>query len=392
MNKKTRNIAIIAIIIILISIGVLIIKRNKEKGETATIISKDIEEREEDKSAVTITEDTEIKNNKITKTGDSSDLQESDKTGKNSAILTEEQKELTIENSEITTNGSGASGVAATNKSKVEINNSNITTNAERSKGLLASGGGKITAKNLKIKTSGDKSSGAVTDTGGGNLKIEDSTIETTGVHSAGIYSTDRITAKNVNIKTEQSTTAVIDGTGRMDLYNCNLISGGKRTIYIYCTGEGKSSIKGQFTMRGGSLTSQKGPVFYVTNTTAEIELDNVEINAQNGILLKAITDNSDLGMEYENKSEKGGDVVITARDQKLEGGFVIDKESTLNLTLESGSTLKGYINKENTAKNVKLTVEDGCTIELTENCYVDELNISKNAIIIENGFKIIQK
>ena len=144
--------------------------------------------------------------------------------------------------------------------------------------------------------------------------------------------------------------------------------------------------------MEGGSLTANNGPAFYVTNTIAIINLENVNLTAKNGVLLKAVTDGSDLGMENKVKTQKGGEAVVTAKSQRLEGGFEVDNESTLDLTLSFGSTLKGYINKENTAKKVKLTVESGCTIELTENCYVDELNISEGATIIENGYKIIKR
>lgn len=391
MNKKMlRNILIIIGIILIVTI-ILILSGKFKSDNKNTVISKDIKESGEDKSAVTVTNDTEIKNNKVIKTGDSSDLAESDKKGKNSAILVNTEKNLTISKSEIETDGSGASGVAATsNGAKVVINDSKIVTNQERSKGLLASGGGTIEANNINIQTSGDKASGAVTDYGGGNLDIKNSVINTNGVHSAGIYSTDNILVENTKITTANSTGAVIDGTGEIRLINCDLTSGGKRAVYVFYTGaNAKDTIKGKFSMEGGSLTATNGPAFYVTNTIAIINLENVNLTAKNGVILKAVTDSSDLGMENKVKTQKGGEAVVTAKSQRLEGGFEVDNESTLDLTLSAGSTLKGYINKENTAKKVKLTVESGCTIELTENCYVDELNISEGATIIENGYKI---
>ena len=394
MNKKMlRNILIIIGIILIVTI-ILILSGKFKSDNKNTVISKNIKESGKDKSAVTVTDDTEIKNNKVTKTGDSSDLAESDKKGKNSAILVNTEKNLTISKTEIETDGSGASGVAATsNGAKVVINDSKIVTNQERSKGLLASGGGTIEANNINIQTSGDKASGAVTDYGGGKLDIKNSVINTNGVHSAGIYSTDNILVENTKISTENSTGAVIDGTGKIRLINCDLTSGGKRAVYVFYTGAyAKDTIKGNFSMEGGSLTANNGPAFYVTNTIAIINLENVNLTAKNGVLLKAVTDGSDLGMENKVKTQKGGEAVVTAKSQRLEGGFEVDNESTLDLTLSFGSTLKGYINKENTAKKVKLTVESGCTIELTENCYVDELNISEGATIIENGYKIIKR
>ena len=396
MKDKKIIIAIITIIVILGLI--LIVKNNKTSNNNNTgedaYINKDISEKKDDTSAIAVEKDTKIENDKITKTGDSSDLSESDKTGKNSAVLVNTPRSLTIDNTEITTSGAGASGVAATSGgARVTINDTTITTNKERSKGLLASGGGTIDANNVNIQTTGDKSSGAVTDYGGGTLNITNSVIETTGEHSAGIYSTDNIIVENTKITTAKSTAAVIDGTGQINLTNCDLTSGGKRAIYIYYTGaNAKDTIKGRFTMTGGSLNATNGPAFYVTNTTAIINIENVNLTAGTGIILNAVTDSSDLGMENAVNTQKGGDAVVTAKNQKLEGGFVVDKQSTLDLTLSNGSSLKGYINKENIAKKVKLTVESGCTIELTDNCYVNELDIKDGATVIKNGYKIIEK
>ena len=115
-----------------------------------------------------------------------------------------------------------------------------------------------------------------------------------------------------------------------------------------------------EFTSKNSTITTNKGDSFYVTNTTAIINIENVNLTAGTGIILNAVTDSSDLGMENAVNTQKGGDAVVTAKNQKLEGGFVVDKQSTLDLTISNGSSLKGYINKENTAKKVKLTVESG--------------------------------
>jgi len=150
--------------------------------------------------------------------------------------------------------------------------------------------------------------------------------------------------------------------------------------------------MKATFVMSEGKLNAKNGPAFYVTNTTGIISLENVNLTAGTGIILNAITDGAELGMENKVEENKGGDAVFTAKNQNLEGGFVADKNSTLDLKFTAGSKLKGYINKENSAKHVKLTVESGCTIELTDNCYVNEMDISGGATIIENGYKIIKK
>ena len=395
-NKKKIIITSIAILLIVLAVILFFLINRKENGNaknnTTVYANQKIEETEEDKSVIVAQGDTKIDNDKITKTGDSSSLTESDKKGINSAILVDKKSDFEINNTEITTDGKGASGISATHvQAKVKVKDTSITTSQERSKGILVSNMANLEADNVTIKTTGDKSSGAVTDFRGGNLTIRNSSIETTGAHSSGVYSTGNVVVENTRINTARSSSAVIDGTGKITMTNCDIESGGKRAVYIYYTGANpKESVTGSFSMNGGSLRAKGGPAFYITNTKAEIEIENVNIEAETGVIINVLTDKSDLGMENEVNSSKGGDAIIIARKQELNGGIEVDSNSTLDLKMTDGSKLKGYINKENSAKNIKLTVEAGCTIELTDDCYVNEADISDGATIIENGHKII--
>lgn len=391
---KNKSKVIFIIIILILAVVILLLFKLKNNSKTDDEYSnKTFEQNEDNTSAINVNKNIDIINDKIIKTGDSDDLSESDRTGKNAAILVNTKNSIKVADSEINTEGNGASGIAITERgASADVGNTTITTTKERSKGILASNAAKINVKNTIVNTEGDKSSAVATDFGGGTINVSNSELNTHGAHSAGIYSTGNIEVSDTNINTDYSTAAVIDGNGRIVLNNSNLTSGGKRAVYIYYTGTNpRDNVIGRFKMENGSLTSNNGPAFYVTNTKAIIELENVDITTNTGIILKAISDSSDLGMENEVNSSKGGDATLIATGQVLNGGIEADNQSTLDISLQFGSYFKGYINKDNTAKYTKLTVKSGCIMELTDNCYIDELELEDGAEIIYNGYEIIK-
>lgn len=386
--KKIVGIIIIAIIVII----VLSINMNKENGNR--IKNKTIKTSEQNESAIYVKEreKLEIDNIEIEKEGDSENLTESDKKGKNAAILVGQISEANINNSKITTNGKGSTAIVSTGAgSSVSINNTSLATTKERSKGILASNKGKVVADDVSIKTDGSKSSAVATDFGGGTIQINNSEIETNSVDSAGVYSTGDITVQNTRIETNQADGAVIDGDGKITLQNVYITSYKKRGVMILYTGpQINKNIIGNFKMSRGSLYVKEGPAFYTMNTASKIELENVDIKVDSNILFKASTDElGELGQEVPVKESKGGDAIILAKNQELEGDIVADAQSTIDLKLGNNCKYKGKINTENTAKSIKLYVTSDNIIELTGECNITELEIEKGATIITNGYNI---
>ena len=91
----------------------------------------------------------------ITKTGDSTNTENSEFYGVNSGILTTKNSTTTIKDSNITTNAKGANAVFATGENaKVYVSNTTIKTTGESSsRGLDATYGGYIEADNVTIST-----------------------------------------------------------------------------------------------------------------------------------------------------------------------------------------------------------------------------------------------
>ena len=79
------------------------------------------------------------------------------------------------------------------------------------------------------------------------------------------------------------SEAAVIEGKNNITLTKSNITGYKKDGVMIYQSFSGDASTgEGTFNMTGGSITAKTGPIFYLTNTIATINLENVQL-AGNG-------------------------------------------------------------------------------------------------------------
>lgn len=97
-----------------------------------------------------------------------------------------------------------------------------------------------------------------------------------------------------------------------------------------------------------------------MTNTDCKISLESVDLTLANDTLLRIEGNSSTRGWGTEGAN--GGDVVLTAKDQKLQGEIIVDKISGLDMTLSGTSSYKGQINTDGTAGTVKVTLKDDTT------------------------------
>ena len=122
--------------------------------------------------------------------------------------------------------------------------------------------------------------------------------------------------------------------------------------------------------------------MFFVTNTSAIINLTNTNLTFGSNIILNASATD-----QWGNSGSNGGKVTLNANSQKLEGNINCDSSSSVVLKLSSNSTLKGAINSENQGK-VSIMIEDSSKWEVTEDSYVSGLTITANDFsqIVSNG------
>lgn len=348
-----------------------------------------------------------LTNINVAKTGDSDGGDNTSFYGTNSAILAKGGANLTIKGATITTDATGANGVfsyggsATTNNSSsdgttVNISDSTITTSKDNSGGIMATGGGVMNAENLTITTAGTSSAAIRSDRGGGTVTVDKGTYKATGKGSPAIYSTADITVKNATLIATASEGAIIEGKNSITLENVDLtdtnstLNGQSTTyknIFLYQSMSGDAaSGEAVFTAKDSTITTNKGDSFYVTNTTATINLENNKIvnNDASGNFLRIQKDS------WGNSGSNGGAVVLNLTDQSVAGNIVVDEISELMMSLKNGSSFKGAINGEN-AGEVSLTLDSSSTLTLTGDTYVKSLinADTTNSNINLNGYKL---
>ncbi|MBR6472828.1 MAG: hypothetical protein IKS99_03745 [Firmicutes bacterium] len=329
----------------------------------------------------------------VTKSGDSNG-DEADFYGTNAAILVNDGT-LEITGSDITTNGEHANAVFATDKGVIKISDSTITTTSNCSGGIMVTGGGTLTADNLTVNTSGRSSAPIRSDRGGGTITVNGGTYESSGVGSPVVYSTADITVNDAKMTSTASEGVVVEGKNSVTLNGVELTADNNqlnsqsatyKAIFLYQSMSGDAEEgTANFTAKNSTINVLNGDTIYITNTTADVYLENNSITNESGDFLRI-----EAGA-WGNEGSNGGTVTATLSNQKVEGNIIVDSISTLALSLENGSVLTGAIDQENQAKEVNLTLSEDSVLVLTEDTYVDSLTnaVSDNSNIYLNGHKL---
>ncbi len=383
---------------------------SKEITDDSTIEDGEYSSENADENALLINGDIDvaISNIEVNKTGDSDGGDNTSFYGTNSAILAKSGANLTIENITVNTDATGANGVfcyggsVTTNNSsndgtEVTISDSTITTTKDNSGGIMTTGGGTMKASNLTVNTAGTSSAAIRTDRGGGNVTVDGGTYTTTGQGSPTIYSTANVTVNNSNLTSKASEGIVIEGKNSVTINNCNLtdsntkLNGQSTTyknIFLYQSMSGDAATgNSEFTANDSKIITNNGDSFYVTNTTASINLKNNTIinNDNSGNFLRVQKDS------WGKSGSNGGDVTLILENQEAIGNIVIDEISTLDMTMNDNSYYEGIINGDNSAKSIKLKLDNTSKIKLTGDCYITELEDSDTTYsnIDFNGYKL---
>ena len=381
----------------------------KEITSDEKITSGEYKSETKDENAISVSGDVNatLSNITVSKTGDSDGGDNTSFYGTNSAIIAKNGANVTIKNTTITTDATGANGVfsyggsATTNNSnsdgtRINISDSTIITSKDNSGGIMTTGGGIMNATNLTINTAGTSSAAIRSDRGGGTVTVNKGTYKTTGKGSPAIYSTADITVKNSKLIAESSEGVVIEGKNSVTLENVeltdtnNTLNGQSTTyknIFLYQSMSGDAANgEAVFTSMNSTITTNKGDSFYVTNTTATINLENNKIinNDSTGNFLRIQKDS------WGNSGSNGGTVTLNLTNQETNGNIVVDSISKLTMKLSNGSLFKGTINSENEGE-ISLTLDKTSTITLTGNTYIKSLTNadSTNSNINLNGYKL---
>lgn len=339
--------------------------------------------------------------------GSSSNTEDGDFYGMNAALLATGGADVTITGATVTSSAQNGNGVFSYGEgTTVTISDSTITTTADNSGGIQTTGGATTNASGLTVDTSGNSAAAIRSDRGGGTVNVNGGTYTSNGYNSPAVYSTAAISVSDATLTANNSEALVIEGQNSITLDNCDVTGNMSDTegtssdenvhnVMIYQSMSGDAEVgTSSFTMNGGTLTSNNGDMFYVTNTHCTINLTGVTLtNNDSDAYLLNVTGNS-ASHGWGTAGSNGAQVEFTADDQTLEGDIIVDSISTLELTLSGSSSFTGIINITENADggtavddNAVVTVEEGSTWTLTGDCTITSL--TNNGTIDFNGHTI---
>ena len=339
--------------------------------------------------------------------GATSNTENGDFYGVNAALLATNGATVTIRNATVTSSAQNGNGVFSYGSgTTVNISDSTITTTADNSGGIQTTGGGTTNASDLTVETSGNSAAAIRSDRGGGTVTVDGGTYTSNGYNSPAVYSTADITVKNATLTANNSEALVIEGKNSITLENCDVTGNMSDTrgtssdenvhnVMIYQSMSGDADVgTSVFSMTGGSLTAENGDMFYITNTHCLLTLSGVTLlnNDPDAYLLRVVGNSASHG--WGTAGSNGAQVEFTADGQTLDGDIIVDTISTLTMTLRNGSVFTGTVNIVDNAEggsavsgNAVITVESGCTWNLTGDCTVTSL--ANNGTINFNGYTI---
>ena len=333
-----------------------------------------------------------LSNPAVVKTGDDSG-DNSDFYGTNAAVFAYNNATLNITGGTITTDGSHANAVFAYDSGTINIADTTITTSSNNSGGVMVTGGGTLNATNLTVQTSGNSSAPIRSDRGGGTLTVEGGSYTSSGIGSPAIYSTADIVVRNAKLTATASEGVVIEGLNSVTLESTavvdtnNALNGNSETyknIFIYQSMSGDAETgTGTFTAKNSTFVTNQGDHFFVTNTTAVINLTGNKFvnNDSDGAFLRVQSG------KWGTSGANGGEVTLNASAQEIIGDIVIDDISSLNLNM-TGSYFKGTFDNKGT---VNLVLDTDSVVVLTGDSYISSLSnaVSDNSNVYANGYKL---
>ena len=326
--------------------------------------------------------------------------------GVNSSLLAVGEKSTAyISGSSIESTSDGSNGIFATDSATVYASDVSITTkDSDNSRGLDATYGGAIYADKLKIDTQGEHCAALATDRGGGYSSVTNSELKTAGSGSPLIYSTGDIEVDNVTGTASGSQIAGIEGKNRIIINNSTLESTNDATtgsdpikngviIYQSTSGDADTSTdeKADFEAIDSTLKTSisDGAMFYVTNTDADILLQNtnLEFDSDKVDLLDAVGNSSN---NWGTEGSNGGDVELMCKEQTLAGNIKVDSISSVDITLAQKSEYTGTITGDITEDNMDVNVSGDSTWVVTKDCTISSLSAEEGAKIVDKDGKTV--
>ena len=127
--------------------------------------------------------------------------------------------------------------------------------------------------------------------------------------------------------------------------------------------------------------------MFYVTNTEARVDLNNVSLNYSSGVLISASGNETN---NWGTPGNNGGNLTFTAANQVLNGSVLCDEISTVSMKLSGNTRFAGSIDADHTG-NVQISMDTGSTWNVAGDSYVTVITDGDTSLsnIESNGHTI---
>lgn len=344
----------------------------------------------------------------LTKSGDDSNGDNCNFYGLNSILLgVGENSKAYVTDTSLTSDSEGSNGIFSTDKATVYARGDSITTSKGNSRGLDATYDGTIVADSLKIQTAGAHCASIATDRGGGYISVTDSQLATAGSGSPLLYSTGDIEVDKVSGTATGSQIAGMEGLNTILIKDSTLTSTvtGKTAsdpvadaviIYQSTSGDAEKTTGAAATFDAVDSTLKSsiasGAFFYLTNTKANIVLQNTKLDFDSNaadLILASANDSNNWGKSGSN----GATVNFTARGETLSGKAECDSISTLKMYLLDNTTWTGssalLANSAATADQsatLDVNVGSDSTWVVSADSTVTDLNVASGGKVIDSA------
>ena len=322
-----------------------------------------------------------IQNSLISKTGKSSNLDNSFTYCINSAVLNSGH-DVKISDSFITTNADGAIALCTRKDGSITVSQSTISTTDSNSP-AFHSYSGYISGENSIIKTKGQNSP-AMSVGKNGQISCRKSQITTNGKGSPLIDAKGTVFLNNIIGNASNSQAIIIDGVESLHIEtNSNITCSGKGIaedssdscgILIKNTTKNDRVETTFIDIKDSRLEiTSDAPMFKVDGATVDFSFSKSNINSK-------------ILVEINKVSSK---INIYMRGCEVKGDILIDDNTELYIIVQGDGNFTGAINPENKAGYINLYVDEGSFVSLTGNSYVTEYYSKLDDGIKKNSFSL---
>lgn len=353
-------------------------------------------------------------------------IEDGRETGLASALLIAGQSSVTMTGGQVATNAAGVNAIYVNEAgSHAVLKGVSVSTRASNAYAIQLSGGAELNGDGLKVATESDHAPAVAVQDAMSHAVLTGGDFTTDGPLSPGIYAAGDLSATDASITANHAEAIVLDGARRVELTNTRL-SGDGSGIVIYAMDKAPSAARGpnsgfgggfgghgprggpqgapggrpegppdsgsgrmtpvssavsylpdagaapptRLAMTGGAIKT-RGDAFAISNLTADIRLDHVDIHPASGVIVRSVA------KPFGPLGRNGGNARIEAHNQALAGDFVTDVISNIRLDLRDGSQLTGK-----TTSNVDVTLDASSHWSLTDDTRVGKL---MGAVITED-------